>query len=130
MRVNTTTLRHALLAVGYIAQHKGEGLILSQSIAKEYNINLEYLAKIMLQLVRANVLRSKRGPHGGYSLAKPPNKITMLQVIEAVDGPMHGQLGLSEHTKGKFSVKAEQAHAKAINQTKAVFQKTKMSDLL
>ena len=129
MRVNTST-RYALLAVGYIAQHKGEGLILSQSITKEYNIPLNYLVKIMLQLVRANVLRSKRGPRGGYSLAKPPNKITMLQVIEAVDGPMHGQLGLSKRAKGKFSVKAEQAYAKAINQAKAVFQKTKMSYLL
>ena len=129
MRVNTTT-RYALLAVGYIAQHKGEGLILSQSISKEYKIPLEYLLKTMQQLVKANVLHSKRGPRGGYSLAKPPNKITMLQVIEAVDGPMHGQLGLSKRAKGKFSVKAEPAYAKGISQAKAVFQKTKMSDLL
>ncbi len=46
MRVNIST-RYALLAVGYIAQHKGEGLILTQSIAKEYNIPFGYLQKIM-----------------------------------------------------------------------------------
>ena len=129
MRLNTT-VGHALLAIGYIAKHEGEGIISSDSIAKEYNIPWEYLLKTMRQLVRANVLRSKRGPGGGFSLARSPNKITMLQVIEAVDGPIQRQFGLSELAKGKFSVKAEQACAKAANQAKSVFQKTKISDLL
>ena len=129
MKINRST-GYALLAVGYMAQHKDQKIVLSQTIAKEYGIPLQYLLKLLLQLVRVNILRSKRGPRGGYYLAVPPNKITMLQVIEAVDGPMVGGLGLSESAKGKFSVKAEQAYAKALNQAKAVFQKTKISDLL
>jgi len=43
---------------------------------------------------------------------------------------MVGGFGLSESAKGKFSIKAEQAYEKALNQAKAVFQKTKISDLL
>ncbi len=121
---------YALLAVGYLAQHPEEKIVLSQTISKQYNVPLAYLIKIMNQLVRVNVLRSKRGPRGGFSLAASANKITMLQVIEAVDGPMVRQLGLAEKTKGKFSVKAEQVYAKAFNQAKAVLQKTKISDLL
>jgi len=85
----------------------------------------------MQQLVRANVLRSKRGPHGGFSLVKPAKKITMLQIIEAVDGPMTGQLNLSERTHGtRFAVRAEQVYEKAIAQARAVFGKTRLSDLL
>ena len=121
---------YALLAVGYLAQHPEEKIVLSQTISKQYNVPSAYLIKIMNQLVRATVLRSKRGPRGGFSLAASANKITMLQVIEAVEGPVIRQLGLSEKTKGKFSVKAERAYAKAFNQAKAVFQKTKISDLL
>ena len=129
MRISTTTA-YGLLAVGYIAKHQGQKLVMSQAVAKEYNIPLQYLMKIMLQLVRANVLRSKRGPRGGYSLARPAKKITMLQVAEAVEGPMVGQLNLADYAKGKFATKAEQAYAKAISQAKAALQKVKISDLL
>ena len=130
MRINKS-IRYALLAVGYVAQHKDQGIILSQSISKKYNIPLEYLLKILQQLVGANVLRSKRGPHGGFSLAKPPKKITMLQIIEAVDGPMISQLNLAEQTRReKFSIRAEQIYEKAIAQARNVFEKTKLSDLM
>ena len=130
MRISRST-GYALLAVGYIAQHQEQEVILSQSISKEYNIPLEYLLKILQQLVRANVLRSKRGPRGGFSLAKPAKKITMLQVIEAVDGPMVGQLNIAEQTRGeKFSVRAEQIYEKAIAQARSVLEKAKLSDLM
>lgn len=131
MRISRST-GYALLAVGYIAKHqKEQTIVLSQSISKEYKIPLEYLLKILQQLVRANVLRSKRGPRGGFNLAKTIKKISMLQIIEAVDGPMVGQLELKEMApKERFSTKAEQAYAKAIAQSKAVLEKTKVSDLL
>lgn len=130
MRISRST-GYALLAVGYIAQHKDEPIILSQTIAKEYDIPLEYLLKILQQLVRANVLNSKRGPRGGFSLAKTPKKVTMLEVIEAVDGPMISRLDLVSQAKGeKFSARAEKAYEKAIAQARAVFEKIKLSTLV
>ena len=130
MRISRST-GYALVAVGYIAKHKEQKIILSNTISEEYNIPLEYLLKIMQQLVRANVLRSKRGPRGGFSLAKPIKKITMLEVIEAVDGPMVSRLNLTELTKkDKFSSKAEKVYDKAIAQARVVFERAKFSDLL
>ena len=130
MKISRST-GYGLLAVGYIAKHSGKGIILSQTISKEYNIPLEYLLKILQQLVRANVLRSKRGPRGGFSLAKPTKKITMLQIIEAVEGPMISQLNLAEHAgREKFATRSEGSYAKALAQARAVFDKTKLSDLL
>lgn len=130
MRISRST-GYALLGVGYIAKHKDQKIILSQSIAKEYDIPLEYLLKILQQLVRANVLRSKRGPRGGFSLARPAKKITMLEIVEAVDGPMVSQLNLVEQApKEKFSVRAEQVYEKAIAQARSVFEKAKLSTLL
>ncbi len=122
---------YALLAVSYIAQHRSEKIVLSHDISKKYNIPLEYLLKILQQLVRVNVLRSKRGPRGGFSLAKPPNRITMLQIIEAVDGPMDSQLYLAEQTQREgFGRRAEKVHKKAVAQARNVFEKTKLSNLL
>lgn len=130
MKISRSTA-YALLAVGYIAQHHDQKIILSQTISKEYNIPLEYLLKILQQLVKANVLHSKRGPRGGFSMARPIKKITMLQVIEAVEGPMINQLSLTEHARReKFSLRAEQAYDKALAQARSVFEKTKLSDLL
>ena len=130
MKISRSTT-YALLAVDYIARHQDEKIILSQDISNQYNIPLEYLLKILQQLVRANVLRSKRGPHGGFSLTKAPKNITMLQIIEAVEGPMTGQLNLAEQKGGKrLAAKAEQVYKKAIAQAKAVLSKTKLSDLV
>ena len=130
MKISRST-GYGLLAVGYIAKHSDKGIILSQTISKEYKIPLEYLLKILQQLVRANVLRSKRGPRGGFSMAKPAKKVTMLQIIEAVEGPMISQLNLAEHAgREKFAVRAEANYAKALAQARAVFNKTKLSDLL
>ena len=80
MRISRST-GYAILALGYIAQNKDRKIILSQDIAKRYDIPLEYLLKLLQQLVKANVLHSKRGPHGGFSLAKTPANITVLQII-------------------------------------------------
>ena len=130
MRITRST-GYALLAAGYIARHQRQKTVLSQDISKQYDIPLEYLLKILQQLVRANILRSKRGPRGGFSLAKPPNKITMLQIIEAVEGPVAGQLNLAEQAGGeKFGVRAERVYQKAVAQAKAVLDKTKLSSLV
>ena len=130
MKISRST-GYALLAVGYVAKNKDQKIILSQTIAKEYNIPLEYLLKILQQLVRANVLRSKRGPRGGFSLAKNPKKINMLEIVEAVEGPMTNQLSLIEQAHGeKYSVRVEQVYEKAIAQAKSVFERAKIATLL
>jgi Rrf2 family protein len=114
-----------------MARNQKEGIIMSQDIAERYNIPVEYLLKILQQLVKANVLRSKRGPRGGFTLAKSPKKITILEVFEAVEGPMRGTLHIAEHAKGdRFAAKAERLYAKAVAQAKEVFKKTRLSDLL
>lgn len=130
MKISRST-GYALLAVGYIANHQEQKIILSQSISKKYDIPLEYLLKILQQLVKTNVLRSKRGPRGGFSLARPAKKITLLNIIEAVDGPMISQLNLVEQTgREKFSVKTEQIYERVIAQARKTYDKAKLADLV
>jgi len=130
MKISRST-GYGILAAGYIAKSEKGGIVLSQTISKEYNIPLEYLLKILQQLVRANILRSKRGPRGGFVLSKPTSKITMLEIIEAVDGPLVSQLNLEEHTKkGKFSTKAEKAYENGLAAARGVYQKVTLANLL
>jgi Rrf2 family protein len=58
------------------------------TIAAEQKIPLPFLAKIVSQLVVRGVLEATRGASGGVSLARPAENITMLEVIEAIDGPI------------------------------------------
>jgi len=131
MRIAKST-GYALLAVGYIARKQGaEGVVLAQAVSKRYGIPLEYLFKILQQLVRADVLRSKRGPRGGFLLARATNKISLLEVIEAVDGPLAGELNLPKRTKNdKYSAKVQQTYNNAISRARSICQKAKLATLL
>jgi Rrf2 family protein len=123
---------YALLAVGYIARKQGAtGVVSAQAVAKKYDIPLEYLLKILQQLVRATVLRSKRGPRGGFGLAKPTNKITLLEIIEAVEGTIAGELNVTELArKDRYSTRVQQTYEKAMCQARNVWQKAKLAALL
>jgi len=130
MKVGRTTA-YGLMAACYVAVHPEKNIVLSQDISKEYDIPIEYLLKILQQLVKGNILRSKRGPRGGFRLARPANKITMLQIIEAVDGPMVSYLNLADYTpREKFSTRADKIFSKALGLARDVFQKVKLSDLV
>lgn len=71
-------------------------------LAKRTRIPRCYLHKVLQDLVRAKLVRSQSGPGGGYALARPPEKITILEVVNAV-APLerirHCPLGLSSHTR-------------------------------
>ncbi|MHC4133121.1 MAG: RrF2 family transcriptional regulator [Planctomycetota bacterium] len=129
--ISSRAVEYGLLVISYCAKHKDEKAK-AEAIAKEYGMNSHlYLFKVMLCPVRANVLKSERGPHGGYSLARPLNKINMLEVVEAIDGPMQSRLNLTENApKEKFCIKAEKVHEKAIAEARKVLKNTKLSDLI
>jgi len=58
----------------------------TREIAEEMSISANYLPQIMAALVHAGLVRSIAGPHGGYALARPAAAVTLLDVIEAVEG--------------------------------------------
>ena len=130
MRISRST-GYGLVAAGYIAQHCKDAPVLAQRVSKEYNIPLEYLLKILQQLVRADVLRSKRGPRGGFTLARTADKISMLQIVEAVEGPLLTRMHLAEQTKNApFSLRMERVCDNAAKQGKAVFDNASLAKML
>jgi Rrf2 family protein len=130
MKTNIAT-KYALLAVGYVAQHDKEGLILSNAISDAYGIPTEYLLKVMQALVKNGILDSKRGPRGGFTLARSLGKTTLLEVLEAVDGSMNKSIALQEHApKNRFAIKTTIAYDKITSQTRAALGKIKLSELV
>ena len=80
---------YATRAILYLARvGKGERVTTSQ-VAKEQKIPPSFLAKIISQLSIAGLLHTSRGARGGVALAREPKNITLLEVIEAIDGPIN-----------------------------------------
>jgi Rrf2 family protein len=67
-------------------------------IAQEQRIPIKFLENILSQLNRSGIVNSQRGAEGGYWLARPANKITVAEVIRAVDGPLANVRGLRPET--------------------------------
>lgn len=125
------TITHALAATGYIGENYQDGPVLAARISKECNIPKDYLMKILLQLVNAHILKSKRGPGGGSSLACDPKEITMLQIIEAVDGSQIRDIPMAEITNNAdFALKMESICTKATEKEMEIYDKAKLSDML
>ncbi len=61
---------------------------LREDVARAHGIPPSFMAQILRQLVRAGLLQSTRGVHGGFALARPASEINLLEVVEAIEGPL------------------------------------------
>jgi Rrf2 family protein len=71
-----------------IAIASSGGYSQASEIAHEEEVSLDFLHKILHKLKAAGIVKVRRGPGGGFALAVPADKITLLQVIEAAQGPL------------------------------------------
>jgi Rrf2 family protein len=88
MRLGNTT-KYALEALAYlIRSHARDEWGQIADIAAACNIPRKYLEQVLLDLRKAGVVQSKKGQHGGYRLSRPPDQITLGQVLGAVQGEL------------------------------------------
>src|SRR5437016_4353593 len=78
---------YGLIALKHLAQHSDES-VSTREIAAQYHIPAELLAKVLQKLVRKGLLVSHQGINGGYILAKDPASISIVDVVEALEGPI------------------------------------------
>lgn len=87
MRLSTKG-EYASRAMLELSLQYGKKLLHIRDISKAQSIPQRFLEQILLQLKRAGYLRSRKGPAGGYYLAKPPSEINVAEVIRVMDGPL------------------------------------------
>jgi Rrf2 family protein len=79
---------YALRAMVYLARLSPNQRAATSQIAEEQHIPPSFLAKIISQLSIAGLIHTSRGARGGVALARPPEEISVLEVVEAIDGPI------------------------------------------
>jgi len=94
---------YGIRSVLYLARQPIKKVSFVNEISEEYKIPRSFLAKILQKLVRAKIVRSYRGVKGGFSLAKPARDITVLSVLEAIEGNMAVNICISDKKKCTFS---------------------------
>ena len=127
----TAVSRYALQAVVFLATQKHNGPIASHHIAQATGVPEKFLLKALKPLANGRVLRSLKGPNGGYRLVKAPKEITLLEIIESVDRPIRGEVFPINGEEGNGLIrKLEPVFNEAAESVRRQLQKVKISDLI
>jgi Rrf2 family cysteine metabolism transcriptional repressor len=84
----TTKSPYALKALTELGRQGGDAPVPIGELAKRRGIPVQFLEQLFAVLRRAGLLKSQRGVKGGYSFAKDPSQITVLDIVELLDGPV------------------------------------------
>lgn len=87
----------AMHAMAYMASHRDTEPISVAHIASALKVSEAHLGKVLQRLARHDYLTSRRGPRGGYGLSQVFDALTLLDVYEAIDGPLHSRNCLLGH---------------------------------
>ncbi len=83
----TTKGRYGLRVIVELARHTGANAVALRDLGTRLDISEKYLWHVARLLAAAGLIRAERGAYGGYRLAKPPEAITLLDIVEALEGP-------------------------------------------
>jgi Rrf2 family protein len=84
----TRRSEYALLALLHLARAKGEGYVAVAAMAEAQRLPPKFLEQLLMALKRARLVKSRKGPHGGYRLARPAERISLAEVIRLLDGAL------------------------------------------
>jgi Rrf2 family protein len=112
----TTKSPYAIKALAELGRVGGDAPVPIGELARRRDIPMQFLEQLFAVLRRAGLLRSQRGVKGGYSFAREPGSITVLEVVELLDGPVGGG--------------AEGIFAEAAGAARAVLESTTIADVI
>ncbi|MFQ3549636.1 MAG: Rrf2 family transcriptional regulator [Armatimonadota bacterium] len=84
----STRSRYGLRAMMVLGMHKSDEPIMTKEIAEKQNLPATYLEQLMLALRKAGLVNATRGAKGGYVLSKQPDEISLVEIVEALEGPI------------------------------------------
>ena len=112
----TTKSPYAIRALAELARTGGPGPVPIGELARRREVPVQFLEQLFAVLRRAGLLRSQRGVKGGYAFAREPGEVTVLEVVELLDG--------------RLGAEAEGIFAEAAAAARAVLAKTTISDVV
>lgn len=123
---------YGVLGLLHLARQGPDRMVLIDEVSRQESIPKSFLAKIFQSLVKVGLVKSYRGAGGGFTLTRRPEEITVLEVIEAIEGPIALQRCLQEvpdceHMEGCALCGLFE---RAQDRVKEVFSSTSLADLI
>lgn len=98
---------YGIMAAVDIAMHLGTAPVQAKSIARRQAIPARFLEQVLHGMKKAGLVSSLRGAQGGYVLSKKPSEVSVVEILEALDGPLLPSSGGSERPQGRRLSKPE-----------------------
>lgn len=124
------TVDYAVRATLQLAKSESETPVPCSQLATEGKMPERFLLQILRNLVTHGILRSTRGVDGGYSLVRRPEEISLLEVIEAIEGPYEAALAAAEGGNITLQDKLLDALSQVTTTTRNQLEAIKLSQLL
>jgi len=129
----SNTCKYAIRSVIYLALNSVDGEKIGiKKIAEDLVIPAPFLGKIMQVLAKNKILSSTKGPNGGFSLGKPPKKITLMDIVDVIDGEDRFNaciIGLQSCTKEQANCPIHDTYAPIREEAKRLFIKLNIYEL-
>lgn len=124
---------YGLLAMADLVQNdKREQPVQVKEIARRQKIPEDYLGQIMVLLKRANLVHGTRGPGGGYHLTRPPENITVGQILNVLEGPLLEENPRTQRNRPVSSIVARrliETWARAVDASEKILAEVTLADL-
>ena len=131
MKISTKG-RYGLRIMMDIAMHDGEAPRMISQICKAQDLSLKYVSRLIIALRKAGMIYSIRGAGGGYKLRRKPMHITMLEIIEAMEGPVSivDCVACPKKCKKSPNCAARQTWCGINNRIRSVFEHITLQDII
>ena len=125
------TACYAIHAIVFMASQGHDRIVIGHRAAKTLGIPEGFLLRILVTLSRSRILWSIKGPNGGYRLGRPAREITLLDIVEAVEGPIRGSVLFTPSDETNHVVRRLEAICERTTEViRRHLQKVRVSDLV
>jgi Rrf2 family protein len=95
MRISMKT-DYGLIALKHISSHSDGELVNARAIAERFHLPPNLLAKILQSLSQSGIIEAQKGSGGGYRMSRTPESVTLTEIFESIEGPVHMVVCTSE----------------------------------
>ena len=124
------TVAYAVRATLQLAKSDSSTPVPCSHLAAEGKMPERFLLQILRNLVTHGILRSTRGVDGGYSLVRPPHEVSLLEVIEAIEGPLNTGEPVQEGQSQESQFRLQEALQQVTDNSRRQLEAIKLSQLL
>ncbi|UUO08476.1 Rrf2 family transcriptional regulator [Blastopirellula sp. J2-11] len=124
------TVAYALQATLQLAETDSSSPVPCSKLAAKGDMPERFLLQVLRNLVTHGILRSTRGVDGGYTLVRPAEQISLLEIIEAIDGPMDSRLPIESEVDSSFQENLKEALANVTTAMRQQLADIKISKLV